>query len=221
RSDLGKNIRFTGAILPYKIEAKRTKWQHAKLSMYNRVILATQGTVEKDINKILVPTLEAFKNSDCLLIVTTGGSSTKELQEKYDQPNIIIEDFISFDEIMPYANLYITNGGYGGVLLAIQHKLPMIVAGVHEGKNQITSRVGYFKIGIDLKTETPKAAKIRDAADRIFNDHSYIRNVKKIANEFSSYNANELCIDYIYEALYMKQHQSRRSAPLDYEQLAG
>ncbi|HMF72298.1 MAG TPA: hypothetical protein VK616_12550, partial [Flavitalea sp.] len=146
RSDLGKNIRFTGAILPYKIEAKTTKWQHAKLSQYNRVVLATQGTVEKDITKILVPALEAFKNSDCLLIVTTGGSSTKELREKYDQPNIIIEDFISFDEIMPYANLYITNGGYGGVLMAIQHNLPMIVAGVHEGKNQITSRVGYFKI---------------------------------------------------------------------------
>jgi len=220
RSDLGKNIRFTGAILPYKNDGKTSKWQHAKLAQYNKVILATQGTVEKDITKLLVPTLEAFKNSDCLLIVTTGGSSTKELQEKYDQPNIIIEDFISFDEIMPYANLYITNGGYGGVLLAIQHKLPMIVAGVHEGKNQITSRVGYFQIGIDLKTETPKAGKIRDAADRILDDHSYVRNVKMLANEFSSYNSNELCIGYINEALNEKRHQSKRSTPLD-AQLAG
>jgi len=215
RSDLGKNIRFTGAILPYKIEAKTTKWQHAKLSQYNRVVLATQGTVEKDITKILVPALEAFKNSDCLLIVTTGGSSTKELREKYDQPNIIIEDFISFDEIMPYANLYITNGGYGGVLMAIQHNLPMIVAGVHEGKNQITSRVGYFKIGIDLKTETPEAAKIRNAADKIFNDHSYVRNVKMLENEFSSYNSNELCIGYINEALNEKRNQSKRSTTLE------
>jgi MGT family glycosyltransferase len=202
RSDLGKNIRFTGALLPYKSTANTTKWQHAKLSKYNKVILATQGTVEKDITKILVPTLEAFKNSDCLLIVTTGGSSTKQLQEKYAQSNIIIEDFIPFDEIMPHANLYITNGGYGGVLLAIQHKLPMIVAGVHEGKNEITTRVGYFKLGIDLKTETPEAAKIKEAAEKIFSDDNYARNVKKLATEFGSYNANELCADYILEALH-------------------
>ena len=201
RGDLGKNIRFTGAMLPYKSAVNTTKWQHPKLARYNKIILATQGTVEKDVNKILVPTLEAFKNSDCLLIVTTGGSSTKQLREKYPQENIIIEDFIPFDEVMPHANLYITNGGYGGVLLAIRNNLPMIVAGVHEGKNEITTRVGYFNLGVDLKTETPEASTIKEAAERVFNDGRYKRNVKKLANEFASYNANELCTRYIHELL--------------------
>jgi hypothetical protein len=29
----------------------------------------------------------------------------------------------------------------GGVLLGIQNKLPMVVAGVHEGKNEINTRM--------------------------------------------------------------------------------
>jgi UDP:flavonoid glycosyltransferase YjiC (YdhE family) len=48
---------------------------------------------------------------------------------------------------MPYADVYVTNGGYGGTLLSIQNQLPMVVAGVHEGKNEINARVGYFQTG--------------------------------------------------------------------------
>jgi UDP:flavonoid glycosyltransferase YjiC (YdhE family) len=46
----------------------------------------------------------------------------------------VIEDFIDFDFIMPRIDIYVTNGGYGGTLLAIEHALPMVVAGVNEGK---------------------------------------------------------------------------------------
>ncbi len=60
---------------------------------------------------------------------------------------------------MPYPDVYITNEGYGGVMLAIENKLPMVLAGVHEGKNEINARIGYFKLGINLRTETPTPEK--------------------------------------------------------------
>ena len=103
---------------------------------------------------MIVPTLEAFKNSNTLVICTTGGSQTKELRAAYPQANFIIEDFIPFNDVMPYADVYITNGGYGGVMLGVENNLPMVVAGIHEGKNEICARVGFFKLGINLKTET-------------------------------------------------------------------
>jgi UDP:flavonoid glycosyltransferase YjiC (YdhE family) len=103
-----------------------------------------------------VPTLEAFKGTDCLVIATTGGSRTAELKARYPQENFIIEDFIPFNDVMPYASVYVTNGGYGGVMLGIENHLPLVVGGVHEGKNEINARVGYFKLGINLGTEKPK-----------------------------------------------------------------
>ncbi len=69
------------------------------------MVLVTQGTVERDVEKILVPALEAFKDTDTLVIATTGGSNTKMLQSRFPYKNIIIEDFIPFADVMPYADV--------------------------------------------------------------------------------------------------------------------
>jgi MGT family glycosyltransferase len=201
RSDIAENVRFIGSLLPYSNNQNKEQWFDDRLNQYKRVVLVTQGTVEKDINKLLVPTLEAFKNSDTLVVVTTGGSLTNELREKYPQNNIIIEDFIPFDDIMPYTDVYVTNGGYGGVMLAIENRVPMLTAGVHEGKNEICARVGYFKIGIDLKTEWPKAEQISKAVDAITGSDDYRVNIQNLADEFQQYNANDLFTELVEEVL--------------------
>lgn len=201
RSDLGQNIRFVGALLPYQGKKKLGDWQDERLNRYEKIIIATQGTVEKDVEKLLVPALEAFKDSDTLLIVTTGGSGTADLRKRYPQANLIIEDYIPFADIMPYADAYLTNGGYGGVMLGIEHELPLIVAGVHEGKNEINARIGYFELGINLKTEWPKPQKIREAFESVLNNKTYKANVSKLAREFRQYRPNERCARYVGELL--------------------
>jgi len=206
RSDLGKNIRFIGPLLPYTINKNRKPWYNRKLAKYEQVILITQGTVEKDIAKLIMPALEAFRNTGKLVIVTTGGNGTAALRKKYPDDNFIIEDFIPFNEVMPYANVYITNGGYGGVMLAIQNQLPMVVAGVHEGKNEIAARVGYFNIGINLRTESPIPSQIRDSVEKVLNDATYLSNVKQLCNEFGRYHPQQLCAYFIGE-IFKEQMQ--------------
>lgn len=206
RSDLGSNIRFIGASLP---KAKNTKaWHHPKFLQYTKIILVTQGTVEKDISKLIIPTLAAFKNTEYLVIVTTGGSHTEELKQQFNYDNIIIEDFIPFDQVMPMVHLYITNGGYGGVTYSIINKLPMVVAGIHEGKSEINARVGYFKLGINLRTERPTPFQIKSAAEKVLNDDVYKQNVTSLAKEFSKYNAAELCALYINEEVKKQQKKN-------------
>lgn len=197
RSDLSNHIRYVGALLPYMSHKKRDQWFDDRLNRYKKVILVTQGTVERDVNKIIVPTLEAFKDSDTLVVATTGGSDTEKLKQAYPQQNFIIEDFIPFADIMPYADVYITNGGYGGVMLGIQNNLPMVVAGLNEGKNEICARVGYFHIGINLKTETPAAAQIKKAADEVMTNGAYRYNITKLAEEFAGYDPYHLSAGYV------------------------
>jgi UDP:flavonoid glycosyltransferase YjiC (YdhE family) len=155
--------------------------------------------VEKDVNKIIVPGLEALKDTNVLVVCTTGGNQTEELRAKYNHHNIIIEDFINFNDVMPYADAYITNGGYGGVMLAIDNKLPMVVAGIHEGKNEICSRIGYFKYGVDLKTENPAPDQIRKAVFEVIGNPMYKRNVESLNEEFSGYNPDKLFEGYVAE----------------------
>lgn len=203
RTDLSSHIRFIGPLLPYSSN-QMSSWYDHRLTQFRKIVLVTQGTVEKDVNKILVPTLEAFKGTDTLVIATTGGSQTEELKQRYQQSNIIIEDFIPFSDIMQHAHVYITNGGYGGVLLSIKNRLPVVVAGVHEGKNEIAARAGYFKIGVNLKTEIPKPAMIRKAVEEIFNNAMYRDNVNTLADEFSKYDPNQLFARYVIELLSEK-----------------
>ncbi|MGB8193979.1 MAG: glycosyltransferase [Chitinophagaceae bacterium] len=204
RSDLGKNVRFIGALLPYSKKRQQAPWYDKRLEQYRRVILVTQGTVEKDEKKLLVPTLEAFKNTDYLVIVATGGSGTQALRTKFPQHNFIIEDFIPFGDVMPYCNVYITNGGYGGVMLGLENNLPMVVAGVHEGKNEINARIGYFKLGVDLRTEFPTAAQVRTGVEKVMANKEYKRNVERLKLELSTYNPQLLCEKYVLEILNEK-----------------
>ncbi len=201
RSDLGSNIRFIGALLPHSDQRNDKPWYDERVKKYKKVVLLTQGTVERDINKILIPALEAFKDSDTLLICATGFSQTEELRKRYPYDNIIIEDFIPFHEVMPYATVYLSNGGFGGVMLGIEHKLPMVVAGVHEGKNEICARVGYHKYGINLKTETPTSDQLKKAVEKVSTDPVYKENISRLGAELTTYDPNALSAQYIEEVL--------------------
>jgi UDP:flavonoid glycosyltransferase YjiC (YdhE family) len=106
---------------------------------------------------------------------------------------------------MPYADVYISNGGYGGVMLAIQNDLPMVVAGIDEGKNEINARIGYFKLGIDLRTQWPKPAQLKSAVEKIFTDTVYRKNVTALSDELSMYNSYALCADYAQQLIKEKR----------------
>ena len=207
RSDWNPRLKFIGPLLPHSAQ-QRTLYTLVKKRNYDKVILVTQGTAEKDHEKILAPTLEAFKDTSTMVIATAGKSGTEELRARFPQDNFIIEDF-PFNDIMPLCNVYITNGGYGGVLLGIQNKLPMVVAGVHEGKNEICARVGFFKLGLNLKTEKPDPASIRKAVETIITDKSYKQNVINLAKEFGQYNTFTLVEKYLEEIFSEKEMSVR------------
>jgi MGT family glycosyltransferase len=198
RKNMSPQIHFIGPLLPYNNNHPYTLEFEDKLRRYEQVLLVTQGTFEGNVNKLIVPAIEAFKNTDKLVVVATAGWHTNMLRERYGSfDNIIIEDFIPFNEIMPFADAFISNGGYGGVMQSITNKLPMVVAGVHEGKNEICARVGYFKLGINLRTENPGPEKIKRAVQEVLDNPVYQKNVEKLSAEFSRYNPYRLCEQFI------------------------
>lgn len=73
RREHNPKMQFVGALLPYKAAISTAFSQPEKLAAYKRVILISQGTVDnKDHGKLIIPALEALKDTDALLIVSTG-----------------------------------------------------------------------------------------------------------------------------------------------------
>lgn len=205
RSDIGANIRFVGALTPWSSKTTQATWSDDRLKKYKKVILVTQGTIEKDATKLLIPVLQAYRNTDTLVIATTGGSKTQELRDGFSAKNVIIEDFIPFSAVMPHVNVFVTNGGYGGTLMSILNKVPLVAAGVHEGKNEICARIGHFKIGVNLQTETPTLQQLKEGVDMILNDDEYAKNITRLADSMQQYDSLNLCGEYIAELLTRKR----------------
>jgi UDP:flavonoid glycosyltransferase YjiC (YdhE family) len=201
RRERNPRVVFVGALLPYKAAISTTFSQPEKLGRYKRVILISQGTVDnKDPRKLIVPALEALKESDALLIVTTGHCQTEALRASYPQDNIVIEDFVDFDFILGHTDLFICNGGYGSVLLSLSKGVPLLTAGIREGKNDINAHVDYFKVGIDLRTESPKPNDIRRAAERLLSEPHWKQNVARLREEFGAYHSNKLIDAYLADS---------------------
>ncbi len=198
RRDSNPKVMFVGALLPYKATIATAFSQPEKLEKYKPVILISQGTVDnKDPDKLIVPALEALKDTGALLIVATGYSQTEELRKSYPQDNIIIEDFVDFDFILSRSDLFICNGGYGSILLSFSKGVPVLAAGIKEGKNDVNAHVDYFRVGIDLRTESPKPSDIRRGAERILREPQWKQNVARLRAELGGYHPNELIDAYL------------------------
>jgi MGT family glycosyltransferase len=197
RSDLSGNIRFIGSLLPHQAAGSLPLRIQEKLKKYTNVVLVTQGTLERDINKLLEPTINAFLGKDILVIVTTGGGGTDQLRAKYHDHNVIIEDYVPYKDIMPYVSVFITNGGYGGTMLSLSHGIPIVAAGVYELKNEICARIAYFGLGIDLQTETPTSNEIYQATHLILTDDTYRKKVQRFRREMRQYDSMALSTTYI------------------------
>ncbi len=204
RSDIGRNIRYVGPMLPYAVARKGLPWSDERLHQYKDTVIVTQGTTEKNQNKIIIPALEAFSNTDVLIIVTTRGLQTEELRARYPYRNVIIEDFIPFDDVMPYAKAFITNGCYSGVLLSLQHKLPVIAAGTNECEDELCARIGYLKYGINLHTDTPSPEQIIEAFEDVLDTPLFKTNICRLREEFNQYEPILLSTGYVAELLKMR-----------------
>ncbi len=183
------NTEWVGALLPHR-KAAAAALPPGILHRSGRVVVVSQGTVDNhDPGKLLIPAIEAFAGGDRLLVVVTGGVGTEELRSRYSHDNLIIEDFVDFDVLFPHTQLYVTNGGLGGVLLALSHGVPLLVAGTREGKGDINVRLAYRGLAVDLRTEHPSARAVARGAQRVLRDKDLRNRIAAVKTALSAYDS--------------------------------
>jgi len=202
RHFIPKTIQYVGALDPWTSHqtSKSKDWKNI-LDLSKKTILISQGTVEKNNKKLIIPALEALKHSNYNILVATAYNDTQLLRELYPQSNIYIEDYIIYNTIMPLCDIFITNGGYGSSMLSITHGVPMILAGINEGKNEICARIEYCGLGIDLKTERPRITSIQSAVHKIVHTKSYYTKMKHTQEVLNSYDTFKICEKHIQKLL--------------------
>ena len=102
-----------------------------------------------------------------------------------------------YPELLPKTSVMVTNGGYGGVQMALAHGVPLVVAGTSEDKPEVATRVACSGAGMNLKTAAPKPEQVRRAVDVLLHQLRYRERAQALAAEYTRYDAVTLAVEAV------------------------
>jgi UDP:flavonoid glycosyltransferase YjiC (YdhE family) len=202
RSDLPPQVQFIGPLVPASAPAAELPpwWSdlEAARARGTPIVLVTQGTLATDPQELIAPALRALADEPVLVVATTSTTTSTTTSmttsmtasAQLDPPaNARVAPFIPYQALLPLLSAMITNGGYGGVQMALAAGVPLVVAGGSEEKPEIAARVQWSGAGIDLRTGRPTPAQIRAAVRRVLDEPGFRDRVRAIASDMATYDA--------------------------------
>lgn len=188
RSDLPETIRLVGALPAEPAgEWERPAWW-SELDGSRSVVVVTQGTLANDnLSQLVEPTLIGLAGLDVTVVAALGGADPASLT--IDVPvNARVASYIPFGDLLPKADLLITNGGAGGTHQALAAGVPVIIAGVTEDKPANGARLAYHGLGINLGTGNPTAEAVAEAATSVLANAEVKQNVDRLKKVYAEHN---------------------------------
>ncbi len=184
-------VRFIGRPPMAKGQASLPAWWEG-LDSRKRLVLVTQGTIaNRDLNQLIGPVLSGLAaEQDIIVLVTTGGTTTENLQTPIPS-NARIAEFLPYEQIFPKLDALVTNGGYGTVSMALAHGVPIVAAGMTEDKEEVSEHVQWAQVGLNLHTDTPSPEAIRESVREVLGKDLYRVNAQKIASEYKRFDVED------------------------------
>ncbi|GAA3391850.1 glycosyltransferase [Cryptosporangium minutisporangium] len=190
RRDLPPWVRFVGHPDPLPPESwTPPSWWDEVAHADRPVVVVSQGTVATDPEQLLRPALTGLAGEDVLVVAVTGGGDPATLGRV--PANARVDRYVPFGELFRHASLVVTNGGFGTVQLAIAHGLPLVVAGKTEDKVEVSARVAWSGAGVDLRTQTPTAASVRNGVRRVLTEPTFAAASRRLRDESDGRHAAE------------------------------
>jgi MGT family glycosyltransferase len=180
RSDAPATLHFAGPISASGSRAPLPPWW-PELDGSRPVVHLTQGTIgNSDFGQLIQPALDGLAGEDVMVAVATGGPPVESLPPL--PANARAAEFLPYDDLLPKTDVYVTNGGYGGVQYALRYGVPVVAAGSHEDKPEVIARVAWAGVGRRIRTGSPTPAAVRGAVRTVLDDHRYRDAARRIAD---------------------------------------
>jgi len=191
------NFRFIGAVLNApQVNYQWPDWW-SLLDKNRPTVLINQGTVAKNHQDLIAASIQALKNEALNIIILPVKQG-----DILDLPsNVFTADYIPFGNLLPYIDVMVTNGGFGGTQQALAHGIPLVVAGATEDKMEVAARVDYAKVGINLKQQQPSADSIKTAVLTVLSATEYKQAANALKSAYADYDVAVLAVKYIEELI--------------------
>lgn len=189
RSDAPESVHLVGNVSARRGAADRQvpDWW-PELDGTRPVIVVTQGTMANhDLSALVEPALTGLADLDATVVVALGREVDALSIPAPENARVV--EFVPFDTLLPKADVYITNGGAGGIHQALAAGVPVIVAGLTEDKPANAARVAHHGLGIDLQTGSPTPEAVAAATERLLKDTEIQGNVERLAQVYAAHDA--------------------------------
>lgn len=178
RSDWPPQFQIVGFIPPPSAPAKGWPnlpgWWEEVTTTEKSVVVVAQGTVETNPYDLIIPTIEALRERTDVIVVAVMGLRGATLPEGFDAPaNARVTDYLHYDAVLPYARVWVHNGGYGAVTHGVAHGVPMVVAGEGQDKPENIRRIRYSKIGVGLGRSKPTVTDLKLSLEDVLSKKNY------------------------------------------------
>ena len=185
RPEPAARLAFTGMVSTSSaLDHPRPEWWH-ELDGSRPVVHVTQGTIANDdLTELIVPTMHALADEDVLVVVATGGKPVADLGPL--PANARAAEFLPYNELFERTDVFVTNGGYGGVQFALAHGVPVVVAPGKEDKVEVAARLTWSHTGVNVRKQRPSEGRLRTAVRRVLTDSRYREAAAKIAAEMAT-----------------------------------
>ncbi|KAJ4292416.1 hypothetical protein N0V90_009078 [Kalmusia sp. IMI 367209] len=216
-SDMPPKLRFAGCLPPRVSLLGSSSSEEALPSWWNeilessageeevrkKIIFVSQGTSHIDYSQLIVPTMEAFRGRDDVLVIVTLGIRGAVLGDGVDVPgNTRWTDFLAYDRILPYSDVFVCNAGYGSTSHAVTNGTPAVLAGEVLDKKEVTLRAVYAGYAWDLESASPSIEQIRTGVEAVLADRKF----KGRAMELKAENERMDCMGIIEEQIVQFTH---------------
>jgi MGT family glycosyltransferase len=191
RPGLAADVRFIGPVATARSTAPST----APLPEWwgdldgRTVVHVTQGTVANNaIDDLLLPTIRALADRDVLVVASTGRRDIRSVLDALGEvpENLRIAEFLPYRELLPHVDVMVTNGGYGGVHFALEQGVPLVVAGQTEDKTEVSARIAWSGVGVNLKTQKATPDAVGRAVDEVLANPAYRRAASRIGADIAA-----------------------------------
>jgi UDP:flavonoid glycosyltransferase YjiC (YdhE family) len=196
REFMPPQVKFVGALVDPVPSTPLPSWWGRITSVGKPIVHVTQGTVaDTNLNELVLPTIRALADEDVVVVASTGSHNVGPLPA-----NVYTAPFLPYDQLLPLTKVMVTNGGFGGVQLALAEGVPLVVAGMTEDKPEVAARVERSGAGVNLRTSTPSEKAIKAAVRKVLDGGLFRGRAWELAGEYRKHDAGELSADHV-EAL--------------------
>jgi MGT family glycosyltransferase len=204
-----QNVNFVGTPPIAARQAPLPPWAN-DLDGSRKVVLVTQGTMANgNFDLLVAPTLAALANEPDMLVVATAGGRPVEAIPGPIPSNARVASYLPFEWLLPKIDVLVTNGGYGSVNQAMSFGIPLVTAGTSADKADVNARVAWSGVGINLSTNEPAQAALREAVRTVVDTARYRARAAAMADEFRKIDTRSEILRFINQVVHGSETEWR------------